>query len=114
MKLLRSKQLDQEAKIYYQSLKNCNKTSKKADLYENLGVRYEGLDASRITIVGKTPQVYKIQFLDCVTVTVCPAIVSVPVRVIPGLRVTRNLIDPLPLPTFAPSNLIQFELLLIE
>jgi hypothetical protein len=33
-------------------------------------VRYEGLDASGITIVGKTPEVYKIQFLDCVTVTV--------------------------------------------
>src|ERR1700741_1719055 len=102
MNLLRSskvQQLDQEPKIYYQSLSHCNKTLKKPDLYGTPPVRYEALDAPTLRIVGKTPN---IQFLDCVTVTVCPAIVTVPVREIPGFSVTRKVTEPFPLPTSEP------------
>jgi hypothetical protein len=37
-------------------------------------------------------------FFDCVTVNVCPAMVSVPVRASPSFDATLNVTDPLPVP----------------
>jgi hypothetical protein len=46
-----------------------------------------------------------------VTVKVCPAIVTVPVRAAPALAATENVIDPLPLPVVPEITVIHGTLL---
>jgi hypothetical protein len=70
MNLLRSGNRIGNLKYTISSRRGATKTSKKCDLYENREFGYEPLDATTITIVGKTSEVYKNQFLDWVTVTV--------------------------------------------
>ncbi len=76
--------------------------------------RSGGLDAPGTTKVGKGLRFYENQLLDCVTVTVCRPMVSVPTRVILVLKPTRKLIVEFPLRTSGSVTFIQFTALFTE
>jgi hypothetical protein len=77
-------------------------------------IKNYSLDAHRGAIVGKTNFLFSDQILDCRTVNVWPAILIVPVRVIVGFTVTRNVTVPFPLSDSELSTFNQLRVLLAE
>ena len=102
--------------IYYFQLSKCKKFGKSRDFLEINSKQYRNdllaLDAPNVIKVGKRSNFYKNQFLDWVTVSTLPPIVTVPDRETVGFTVTQKLTVPPPLRESGPNAWIHFTLLL--